>query len=136
MTVFVILAVLLTFTAVGLVVWPLLRAIDGAHPVSAILTALVIPAAVLVVYLFASNHDWQPATASGPAAATAATASVEEAVASLEKRLSEAPEDEEGWILLGSSYLSLSRPADAGTVAGIAPPVVPTIGRPWASASA
>jgi cytochrome c-type biogenesis protein CcmH len=38
---------------------------------------------------------------------------MEEAVASLERKLQAAPADEEGWILLGSSYLSLNRPADA-----------------------
>ncbi len=115
MTVFAVIAVLLTFVAVALVVWPLLRTGTNAHPVAATLTALTIPAAVLVVYLVVSNHDWQM-TAAGSAAApgtATTTGSVEEAVASLEQKLAAAPEDEEGWILLGSSYLSLNRPADA-----------------------
>ena len=114
MTVFATIAVLLTFVAVGLVVWPLLRRGTNAHPVAATLTALAIPAAVLVVYLLVSNHDWQePATGRSAATSAAAPGSVEEAVASLERKLAAAPGDEEGWILLGSSYLSLNRPADA-----------------------
>lgn len=114
MTVFATIAVLLTFVAVGLVAWPLLRGGDGAHPVAATLTALAIPAAVLVVYLLVSNHDWQSSGAGGSAATpVAAPGSVEEAVASLERKLAAAPGDEEGWILLGSSYLSLNRAADA-----------------------
>jgi cytochrome c-type biogenesis protein CcmH len=115
LTVFASIAVLLTFIAVGLVVWPLLRAGTSTHPVAATLTALAIPAGVLVVYLFVSNHDWQMPAAGGPASrsAGAAPGSVEEAVASLERKLEAAPGDEEGWILLGSSYLSLNRPADA-----------------------
>lgn len=115
MTVFASIAVLLTFVAVGLVVWPLLRAGSAAHPVAATLTALAIPAAVLVTYLLVSNHEWQaPAPGSAaPSAGMAAQGSVEEAVASLERKLEASPGDEEGWILLGSSYLSLNRAADA-----------------------
>lgn len=116
MTIFAVIAVLFTVLAVGLVVWPLLRSGGTAHPVAATLTALLIPAAVLVVYLLVSNHDWRgPAQGSGsaPAASNVAASSLEEAVASLERKLEAAPGDEEGWILLGSSYLNLNRPADA-----------------------
>ena len=112
MTLFATIAVLLTIATVGLVVWPLLRAGANGHPVAATVTALAIPAAVLVVYLVVSNHDWRP-TADGSAVPAGATGTVEEAVASLERKLAESPGDEEGWILLGSSYLSLNRPDDA-----------------------
>ncbi|MDP2322697.1 MAG: hypothetical protein Q8N51_01530 [Gammaproteobacteria bacterium] len=115
MTIFAAIAVLFTLLAVGLVVWPLLRSGDRVHPVAATLTALAIPPLVLVIYLVVSNYDWRaPGTASAPAAAGAAS-SVEEAVASLERKLEAEPANEEGWILLGSSYLSLDRPADAVT---------------------
>lgn len=108
MTTFAIIAVLLTLVAVGLVVRPLLRAATGSHPVAATLTAVAIPATVLVVYVLVSNHDWQSAGVSAPAAGP-----LDEAVAALEQRLVATPGDEEGWILLGSSYLSLNRPADS-----------------------
>jgi len=108
LTTFAIIAVLLTLVAVGLVVLPLLRAGTGAHPVAATLTAVAIPATVLVVYLLVSNHDWQSAGESAPGAGP-----MDEAIAALEQRLAATPDDEEGWILLGSSYLSLNRPADS-----------------------
>lgn len=115
MTVFAAIAVLFTILAVGLVVWPLLRSGGGAHPVAATLTALVIPAVVVLVYLLVSKYDWRAPEAGSTASAGAAAGSVEEAVASLERKLQAAPGDEEGWILLGSSYLSLNRPADAAS---------------------
>jgi len=117
LTVFAAIAVLFTILAVGLVVWPLLRSGSGGHPVAATLTALVIPAAVVLVYLLVSKYDWRQPEAGTTASTSVAAAagSVEEAVASLERKLQASPADEEGWILLGSSYLSLSRPADAAT---------------------
>jgi cytochrome c-type biogenesis protein CcmH len=113
LTVFAAIAVLFTILAVGLVVWPLLRSASGAHPVAATLTALVIPAVVVLVYLLVSKYDWPEPEARFAASASPAAGSVEEAVTSLERKLQAAPADEEGWILLGSSYLSLNRPADA-----------------------
>ena len=116
MTAFAIIAAVLTIVAVGLVVWPLLRVGAVVHPIAATLTALATPAVVLVVYLLISNYDWRPASSSSPttaAAATPAAGSMEEAVASLERKLEASPADEEGWVLLGSSYLNLNRPADA-----------------------
>ncbi len=119
MTIFAAIAVLFTVLAVGLVVRPLLRSGSGTHPVAATLTALVIPATVVLVYLLVSTYDWrQPrvsSTAPSSASGATATGSVEEAVASLERKLQTAPADKEGWTLLGSSYLSLNRPADAAT---------------------
>jgi len=112
LTLFATIGVLLTIVAVVLVAWPLLRTGGNAHPLAATVTALAIPAAVLVVYLVVSNHDWRSPPV-GTGAPVAAAGSVEEAIASLERKLAAAPADEEGWILLGSSYLSLGRPADA-----------------------
>jgi cytochrome c-type biogenesis protein CcmH len=119
LTTFAAISVLFTLLAVGLVVWPLLRSGERVHPVAATLTALAIPPLALVTYLLVSNYDWRApgagaGTPSAPATAGAA-GSVEEAVASLERKLAAEPENEEGWILLGSSYLSLNRPADAAT---------------------
>ncbi|MSR09678.1 MAG: tetratricopeptide repeat protein [Gammaproteobacteria bacterium] len=117
MTLFAAIAVLFTALSVGLVVWPLLRSGTATHPLAATLTALVIPAAAVLIYLLVSEHDWrEPATGvPAPSAVSAEARSMEEAVASLERRLQDAPTDEEGWILLGSSYLSLNRPAEAVT---------------------
>ncbi len=109
MTIFAAIAICFTLLAVGLVVWPLLRSGHGVHPVAATLTALAIPPLVLVTYLMVSDYDWR---APAPTAAVAG-GSVDEAIASLERKLQAEPANEEGWILLGSSYLSLNRPTDA-----------------------
>lgn len=117
MAVFAAIAVLFTLVTVGIVAWPLLRSGNSGHPIAALLTALAIPATVVLVYLLVSQYDWRaPPTGTTTAASPAtggAAGSMEEAVASLERKLEAAPADEEGWILLGSSYLSLNRPADA-----------------------
>lgn len=117
MTAFAIIAAVLTILAVAVVAWPLLRGGADAQPVAATVTAIGIPAAVFVVYLLVSNHDWRaaPSAPAGQPASSMASASVEEAVASLERKLAANPDNEEGWILLGSSYLSLDRPGDAAT---------------------
>ncbi|TFG86073.1 MAG: hypothetical protein E4H19_06840 [Chromatiales bacterium] len=112
MTIFAVISVVFTLLAVGLVVWPLLRSGHGVHPVAATLTALAIPPLVLVMYLLVSSYDWREPTPSA-AEAAGAPGSVEEAIASLERKLQAEPANEEGWILLGSSYLSLNRAADA-----------------------
>ena len=117
LAIFAAIAVLFTLTTVGIVAWPLLRSGETGHPIAALLTALAIPATVVLVYLLVSQYDWRPpapgTTTSTPSATGGAAGSMEEAVASLERKLKAAPADEEGWILLGSSYLSLNRPADA-----------------------
>jgi cytochrome c-type biogenesis protein CcmH len=113
LTTFALLAVFLTIVTVALVAWPLLRSGAESHPVAATVTALAIPATVLVAYLLVSNHDWDAAPGPPAPAAGGQAGSLEEAVAGLERKLAAEPADEEGWILLGSSYLSMSRPADA-----------------------
>ena len=119
MAVFAAIAVLFTLVTVGIVAWPLLRSGGTGHPIAALLTALAIPATVVLVYLLVSQYDWRTpvagTAATASAGAGAAAGSMEEAVASLERKLQAAPADEEGWILLGSSYLSLNRPADAAS---------------------
>ena len=119
MAVFAAIAVLFTLIGVGLVAWPLLRSGERGHPIAALVTALAIPATVFLVYLLVSQYDWRTPeagnTVNASQAAGAAAGSMEEAVASLERKLEAAPADEEGWILLGSSYLSLNRPADAAS---------------------
>jgi cytochrome c-type biogenesis protein CcmH len=115
LAVFAAIAVLFTLVTVGLVAWPLLRSGGTGHPIAALLTALAIPSTVVLVYLLVSQYDWrtpESGTTAVPAAGAAA-GSMDEAVASLERKLKAAPADEEGWILLGSSYLTLNRPADA-----------------------
>lgn len=108
MTLFILLAIPLTILAVGLMILPLIRGGASAHPIAAALIALATPAAVLLVYVTVSNHNWLPG-----AAPAEVPGSIEQAVAALETRLAAVPDDAEGWVLLGNSYLSLNRPADS-----------------------
>lgn len=115
MTLFLVLAVLLTLAAGLAVLWPLLRRPEARSPLAAVAAALALPAFVLFSYLAASNYDWARPPAPAPAQATAGadTAPLEEAVQTLEARLKEQPEDQSGWVLLGSSYTALGRADDA-----------------------
>jgi len=117
MNLFVIAAVVLTCLAVALVITPLLRKTDGmpASPVAAIVLGLALPASVLLIYLFVSNHDWSAPVVSadnsgaGSRSAGGGLASIDEMVVSLEKRLQAEPGDVTGWLLLGRTYAQLQR---------------------------
>lgn len=111
LTAFAIAAVLFTFFAVALVAWPLLRAGERSYPASATLVAVAIPAVVLVAYLAVSNYNWS--APAGTPAGISPPSSMDEVIASLEAKLKADPDDEEGWILLGSTYLSLDRATEA-----------------------
>ena len=113
MTLFVLTSVLLTLLSVGLIVWPLWRAAGAQRsPLAATLAACLIPILVWFVYPKVSTYDWvtPPAQAADP---SAQPRSLDEAISGLEQKLAENPSDEEGWALLGSSYLAVQRPADA-----------------------
>jgi cytochrome c-type biogenesis protein CcmH len=113
MTLFLVTAALLTVLSIGLVAWPLLRARPHRSPLAATLAALMIPILVWFVYPMVSSYDWvsPPVQAGHPQAQQMRT--LDEAVNGLERGLAENPSDEEGWVLLGSSYLALQRPGDA-----------------------
>lgn len=115
MNAFLLAGVAMILVALGLVAVPLLRRGWRSHGAALLLAVVTIPSATILLYGLISNHQWQPASdsgAGGPGAMPAA-GSLEAAVASLEARLRDNPADEEGWLLLGSSYVNLGRPADA-----------------------
>lgn len=111
MSLFVVFAVLMTASAVALVVLPLLRQ-SGERPnapIAATAMAVTLPALVLILYITVSNHQWGEATsadAGAPAGPSSAVA-LDEAVASLEDRLRREPADVDGWLLLGRTYFEL-----------------------------
>jgi cytochrome c-type biogenesis protein CcmH len=112
MNLFILVAGLLTTVTIALLVWPLLRAGQQRSPQAAILAAVLIPAIVWLVYPKVSSYDWvAPALKAADPAAGAA--SLDSAIAGLEQKLADNPADEQGWVLLGSSYLAMDRPADA-----------------------
>lgn len=112
MNLFLLIAALLTIAGIATIAWPLLRPGPQRSPQAAVLAAVMIPVLVWLVYPKVSSHDWtRPAeTLADPAAAAG---SLDDAVASLEKKLADNPTDEQGWVLLGSSYLAVDRPAEA-----------------------
>ena len=114
MPVFIAVGVLFTCVAVALVAIPLLRQGGGeAAPIAATISAVLIPAMVLLLYVTVSNHGWEESTAAAP---SAMAPDLGQAVARLEARLAEQPGDLDGWLLLGNSYVQLQRYAEAATV--------------------
>ncbi|MCL4791632.1 MAG: hypothetical protein KJ040_06215 [Gammaproteobacteria bacterium] len=112
MNLFLLIAGLLTAVTIALLIWPLLRAGPQRSPQAAILAAVVIPVSVWFVYPKVSSYDWV-APAVQAADPSAGTRSLDEAIAGLEQKLAQDPADEQGWILLGSSYLAVGRLAEA-----------------------
>lgn len=112
---FIILGILLTVAAVVVVVLPLLReTADGTSPVAATIMAVSIPAAVMLLYATVGNYGWDSGAQTPPPAREQAMApDLADALAGLEARLAAQPNDLDGWLLLGNSYLQLQRFEDA-----------------------
>jgi cytochrome c-type biogenesis protein CcmH len=105
MSLFIVVGILMTLVAVGLVVTPLLRNSGGENsPVTATITALAVPACVILLYVWVGNFDWQDVKQNPSASAPESSEDIPDmsaAIASLEERLSREPDDLEGWLLLG-----------------------------------
>ncbi len=111
MSLFIIVAILLTACAVALIVFPLVRqsAQRPNAPVAATIMAVALPALVLLLYVSVSNYSWDspsPAGTGVPANAQSVVA-LDQAVATLEDRLRREPDDAQGWLLLGRTYFEL-----------------------------
>lgn len=106
MTLFIVICALLTGLAVTLLVWPLLRpaAMVAAAPqranIAATIVAAGLPLLAFAVYFWASNWSWDTAQqVANPSAAP----DIQQMVAKLRDRLSQQPDDVEGWKMLGRS---------------------------------
>ncbi len=121
MTSFLIIAVVLTLATSSLLAIPLLRNAAGSAPVAAVLTVLLVPVVTLTLYLTSSNYGWTPAAVmkARPSGGNMAP-SLDEAIAQLEAKLREQPDNLEGWLLLGNAYLQTRRFEDAQTAFGTA----------------
>jgi cytochrome c-type biogenesis protein CcmH len=104
MALFVTIAVLLTLTVLGYVLWPLWRESRGVTIGSVL--ALGLSTFALYELVGAPAAIDQPAVAAAPH-------SMQEAVAQLEAQLKRDPGRADGWQLLAKSYAMLDRQADA-----------------------
>ncbi len=106
MTPFIAICVLLTAFAVALLVWPLLRpaAAAGGAPqranIAATIVAAGLPLVAFAAYFWASDWPWDAAQ---EIAQPSSAPDLEHMVAQLQERLSQQPEDLQGWKLLGRS---------------------------------
>lgn len=104
-------AALLSVAALAFVLVPLWRQrqlTGGWSPLGSVAAALLVPAAV-GLYLGIGTWNGQ----SVPGTANTALPPMTELVESLDARLQEQPDDPAGWYLLGQSYMTLTRYADA-----------------------
>ncbi len=101
----------MTVLAAAFVVTPLLRNANGeSAPVMATITALAVPASVILLYVLVGNFNWSAEEESDSMIRTATSDDVPEmstAITSLEDRLRREPNDLEGWLLLGRAYVQL-----------------------------
>src|SRR6266850_4875388 len=106
MTYFVTIAALLIVLAVVVVLVPLLK--GGCSKIAALLVATVIPVSAIAIYKHVSTWSWQEmptTTATGSQMNSAQD--IAAFVATLEQRLGAQPNDIDGWLMLGKSYLAL-----------------------------
>ena len=110
MTLFIVICGLLTALAITSLVWPLLRlsATAEGEPQRANIAATIVAAGLPLIafasYFWASNWSWdaaQQATQQGAHSSTAPD--IQRMVSQLQQRLSQQPDDMEGWKLLGRS---------------------------------
>lgn len=120
---FWIVAVLVLLLAAGFTLWPLLRGGSGTR-VAAALAVLAMPLAGYVLYDGVGTPQ-----ALDPPQALPTTADgmpdMEALTRQLRERLTESPDDAEGWVLLGRSYKTLQRYDDAVTALQIAEQLLP-----------
>jgi cytochrome c-type biogenesis protein CcmH len=95
---------------------PLVRSKDSAGEgdrrrerwLSAAAVAALVPVIALTLYAALSKWDWQAV-----AKETARATEMDQALQTLEAKLAENPNNLEGWLMLGRSYVALDRPARA-----------------------
>ncbi|MEJ8568531.1 tetratricopeptide repeat protein [Elongatibacter sediminis] len=90
--------------------WPLLAG-TGAWRGAAVMLSLLLPTAALLLYVDVGNPEALDPGAREPAAITAQD--MDDLTERLRSRLTESPEDLEGWVLLARTYKTLQRYDDA-----------------------
>lgn len=117
MTQFWIAALALGLAAAALVLVPVIRAwaSQGSERSSAalgvgIVIALAVPVVSMMLYARWTTWDW---TTGGSVMGEERMHEMDEAIATLQRRLAQQPDDIESWMLLGRSYMSMRRFGDA-----------------------
>lgn len=111
MTAFVAVAALMTVAAILVVAIPLCGRRDGRAPLAALVAAVIMPLAVVLLYMQASNFPWR----GGPPAAVAMAGPQPDSadIQELKQRTVEQPGDVGAWAGLGEAYMSAERYAEA-----------------------
>lgn len=120
---FLIGCVVMIVAALALLLFPLLRNVPGEGKAKAplprsvpiaVATMVILPLAATAFYNSTSNFPWDKAGMLGAGGSHAQDGgSMDEAIATLRKRLESNPGDLEGWRMLGRSYLMSGRFAEA-----------------------
>jgi cytochrome c-type biogenesis protein CcmH len=111
-TPFIIFAAVMVLAAMVFATWPLWRAKSTETSAStrkerwltAGVVVVLLPLVATLLYRHLSNWNWEQAEQSQLQAAT-----MDEMLAKLEKHLQDKPNDEQGWSMLGRSYVALGR---------------------------
>ena len=111
---FWILAVALLAISAAIISWPLFAG-SVRERITGMLLLLIIPLAGLILYQQIGNPMAINPAVINPPAAAAPPASVEDLIAKLQQRLTENPDDTEGWVILGRSLKTMRRYAGAET---------------------
>jgi len=106
MITFLVVAAVMAAIAATAVAVPLLR--DRNSRLVGAMAAVLVVGAAASLYPLWSNWNWH-----APAASEAAKPDIAAMVAKLEQHLRDQPEDLQGWLMLGRSYLALERVDDA-----------------------
>lgn len=107
MSAFILWAAFLTAAVAGLIVVPLVRKREagGRAPLAAFVAVAVLAGGGTALYAGFSNWSWKTPSAAG---------TPEAMVAQLARRLERSPDDLDGWLKLGRSYLVLEQYSLAG----------------------
>lgn len=115
MTTFIVICVAMLVAALLWMVLPLLRAQKSSDSTelasyrserrfSGLAVALLVPVLAVVMYAGLSNWDWKAAQIE-----TTQAANMEQAIAGLEEKLKQNPDNVDGWLMLGRSYVAMGR---------------------------
>jgi cytochrome c-type biogenesis protein CcmH len=120
-TIFIVACAVMVLAALAFIAWPLIKAARVNPPQPAvrrsyaalIVVVIVIPIAAATFYTKLGRWNWQEELAASSRSQSASTPEVEAMIAKVEQRLRDSPNDIDGWLMLGRSYMALEKSAPA-----------------------